>query len=194
MIRLAASALALSLVAGTALAEPVAYDFDKSHANLAFSYNHLGYSTTEGRFGEWEGTLLIDKDTPANSSIEFTIDVGSLDTFWAERNAHFLSADFFDAEKFPEATFKSTKVEKTGDNQLEVTGDLTIKDITKPVTLTVDVTALGEHPMAKKEAAGFAVSTVLKRSDYGMDMYVPYVGDDITVTFHSEALKSDATN
>ena len=62
MIRLAASALALSLVAGTALAEPVAYDFDKSHANLAFSYNHLGYSTTEGRFGEWEGTLLIDKD------------------------------------------------------------------------------------------------------------------------------------
>ncbi len=194
MIRLAASALALSLVAGTALAEPVAYDFDKSHANLAFSYNHLGYSTTEGRFGEWEGTLLIDKDTPANSSIEFTIDVGSLDTFWAERNTHFLSADFFDAEKFPKATFKSTKVEKTGDNQLEVTGDLTIKDITKPVTLTVDVTALGEHPMAKKEAAGFAVSTVLKRSDYGMDMYVPYVGDDITVTFHSEALKSDATN
>ncbi|CTQ41985.1 YceI family protein [Roseibium aggregatum] len=194
MIRLAASALALSLVAGTALAEPVAYDFDKSHANLAFSYNHLGYSTTEGRFGEWEGTLLIDKDTPANSSIEFTIDVGSLDTFWAERNAHFLSADFFDSEKFPKATFKSTKVEKTGDNQLEVTGDLTIKDITKPVTLTVDVTALGEHPMAKKEAAGFAVSTVLKRSDYGMDMYVPYVGDDITVTFHSEALKSDATN
>mgnify|MGYP001362809275 CR=1 FL=1 len=135
MIRLAASALALSLVAGTALAEPVAYDFDKSHANLAFSYNHLGYSTTEGRFGEWEGTLLIDKDTPANSSIEFTIDVGSLDTFWAERNAHFLSADFFDAEKFPKATFKSTKVEKTGDNQLEVPGDLTIKGIGRQIVL-----------------------------------------------------------
>ena len=67
-------------------------------------------------------------------------------------------------------------------------------DITKPVTLTVDVTAFGEHPMAKKEAAGFAVSTVLKRSDYGMDMYVPYVGDEVTVTFHSEALKADATN
>ncbi|WP_428643298.1 YceI family protein [Roseibium sp.] len=194
MIRIAASALALSLLSGTAFAEPVAYDFDKSHANLSFSYNHLGFSTTEGRFANWDGSLLIDKDMPSNSSIEFTIDVKSLDTFFADRNAHFLSADFFDAEKFPTATFKSTKVEQTSENQLAVTGDLTIKDITKPVTLTVDVTALGEHPMAKKEAAGFAVTGVVKRSDYGMDMYVPYVGDEVTVTFHAETLKTDATN
>ncbi len=194
MIRFATSAIALSLLAGTAFADPVAYEFDKSHANLAFSYNHLGYSTTEGRFGDWDGVLLIDKDTPANSSVEFTIDVNSLDTFWAERNTHFLSADFFDAENFPKATFKSTKVEKTGENELEVTGDLTIKDITKPATLMVKVTALGEHPMAKKEAAGFAVSTVVKRSDYGMDMYVPYVSDEVTVTFNAESLIVDATN
>lgn len=194
MIRLAASALALSLVAGTALAEPVAYDFDKSHANLSFSYDHLGYSTTDGRFGSWEGALLIDQETPANSSIEFTIDITSLDTFWADRDKHLLSADFFDAEKFPKATFTSTKVEQVGENQLEVTGDLTIKGITKPTTLDVSVTALGEHPMAKKQAAGFAVSTVIKRSDFGMDMYVPYVGDEVTVTFHAETLKADATN
>jgi len=194
MIRLAASAFALSLLTGTAIAEPVAYDFDKSHANLAFSYNHLGYSTTEGRFGSWEGKLLVDKDAPENSSIEFTIDVDSIDTFWAERDAHFKSADFFDVEKFPQVTFKSTKVEQTGENELEVTGDLTIKDITKPATLTVTVTAMGEHPMAKKEAAGFAVSTVVKRSDYGMDMYVPYVGDEVTVTFNAESLIADTTN
>lgn len=194
MIRLAAGALALSLLAGTAVAEPVAYEFDKSHANLSFSYNHLGYSTTEGRFGNWDGTLLIDQDDPSKSSIEFTIDITSLDTFFADRDTHFLSADFFDAGKYPTATFKSTKVEKTGENQLQVTGDLTIKDITKPVTLEVNVTALGEHPMAKKEAAGFSISTVVKRSDYGMDMYVPYVGDEVTVTFHAETLKADATN
>ena len=194
MIRLAAGALALSLLTGTAVAEPVAYDFDKSHAKLAFSYNHLGFSTTEGRFGNWEGALLIDKDDPSKSSIEFTIDITSLDTFFADRDAHFLSPDFFDASKFSTVTFKSTKVEKTGDSQLAVTGDLTIKDITKPVTLTVDVTALGEHPMAKKDAAGFSVSTVLKRSDYGMDVYVPYVGDEVTVTFHAETLKAGATN
>jgi polyisoprenoid-binding protein YceI len=194
MIRPAVCALALSLVAGSALAEPVAYEFDKSHANLAFSYNHLGFSTTEGRFGEWDGVLVIDKETPANSSIEFTIDIASLDTFFPDRDKHFLSADFFDVEKFPQATFKSTKVEKVGESELEVTGDLTIKGITKPATLAVNVTALGEHPMAKKEAAGFAVSTVVKRSDYGMDMYVPYVGDEVTVTFHAETLKADVTN
>jgi len=194
MIRLAASALALSVLAGAAVAEPVAFDFDKSHSNLSFSYNHLGYSTTDGRFGDWDGTLMIDKETPENSSIDFTIQIGSLDTFWGDRDTHLKSPDFFDAAKFPQATFKSTKVTQTGEKQLEVTGDLTIKGITKPTTLTVDVTAMGEHPMAKKDAVGFAVSTVIKRSDFGMDMFVPYVGDDVTITFHSETLTSVATN
>lgn len=194
MKRFAASAIAFSLLAGTAIAEPVAYDFDKSHANLSFTYNHLGYSTTDGRFADWDGALLIDSETPSNSSIEFTIDVASLDTFWADRDTHLKSPDFFDTAKFPKATFKSTKVEQTGENQLEVTGDLTIRDITKPATLTVNVTAMGEHPMAKKPAAGFAVTTVVKRSDYGMDMFVPYVSDEVTVTFHAETLKTDVTN
>ena len=194
MIRLATSAIALSLLAAPAFAEPVAYDFDKSHANLSFTYNHLGYSTTDGRFGDWDGTLLIDKDTPANSSVEFTINIDSLDTFWADRDTHLKSPDFFDAAKFPQATFKSTQVEQTGENQLDVTGDLTLRGITKPVTLTVDVLALGDHPMAKKPAAGFAVTTVLKRSDFGMDKFVPYVGDEVTVTFHTETLVSGATN
>lgn len=188
MIRLAASAFAVSLLAGTAFAEPVAFDFDKSHSNLSFTYNHLGYSTTDGRFGEWDASLMIDKDTPANSSIEFTIDINSLDTFWADRDKHLKSPDFFDAAKFPQATFKSTSVAQTGENQLEVTGDLTIRDVTKPTTLIVDVTQMGEHPMAKKESVGFAVTTVIKRSDFGMDKFVPYVGDDITITFHTETL------
>ncbi|MEP3429527.1 MAG: YceI family protein [Roseibium sp.] len=194
MIRLATSAFALALLTGTATAGPVSYDFDKSHSNLSFSYNHLGYSTTDGRFGDWDGSLSIDKDAPDNSSVEFSINIESLDTFWADRDTHLKSADFFDAEKFPKATFTSTKVKQTGEAELEVTGDLTIRGITKPAILTVNVTALGEHPMAKKEAAGFAVSTVIKRSDYGMDKFVPYVGDEVTVTFHSETLKTDATN
>lgn len=194
MIRLATSALALSLLAGAAYAEPVAFDFDKSHSNLSFSYNHLGYSTTDGRFGDWNGTLLIDKEKPENSSVEFTVQIGSLDTFWADRDTHLKSPDFFDAAQFPEANFKSTKVTQTGEKQLEVTGDLTLHGVTKPVTLTVDVTAMGEHPMAKKEAIGFAVSTVIKRSEFGMDKFVPYVSDDVTITFHTETLTTTATN
>lgn len=194
MIRLASSALALTLLTGVAVAEPVAYDFDKSHAILGFSYNHLGYSTTEGFFRDWDGTLVIDQDEPSNSSIEFVIDVNSLDTFFPDRDKHFLSADFFNAENFPKATFKSTSVEKTGDTTLKVSGDLTIKDITKPAVLDVTVTTIGEHPMAKKPAAGFDVSTVIKRSDYGMDMYVPYVGDEVTVHFNAESLEAGKTN
>ena len=194
MKRLATSTIALVLLAGTAMAEPVAYVFDKSHSNLSFSYNHLGFSTTDGRFGDWEGKLLIDEAIPANSSIEFTVNLDSLDTFWGERDTHLKSADFFDVAKFPTATFKSTSVEQIGDRQLSVTGDLTLKDVTKPVTLTVDVVGLGEHPMAKKPAYGFKVSTVIKRSEFGMNAYVPYVGDDITVTFHSETLKADLSN
>lgn len=194
MIRVATSIAALAALTATAFAEPVAYEFDKSHANLSFTYDHLGYSTTDGRFGEWNGSLLIDQATPSNSSIAFEIDIDSLDTFWADRDTHLKSADFFDAAKYPKAVFKSTKVEKVGEQQLEVTGDLTIRDITKPVTLNVTVTALGEHPMAKKPAAGFAVSTVLKRSDFGMDKYVPYVGDEVTVTFHAETLQAATTN
>jgi len=193
MIRFATSAFALSLLTGAAFAEPVAYEFDKSHSNLSFTYDHLGYSTTDGRFGEWDAQLLIDKDTPANSSINFTIDVNSLDTFWAERDEHLLSADFFDAAQHPQATFESTSVEQVGENQLAVTGDLTIKGVTQPATLDVIVTAMGEHPMAKKPAVGFKVTTTIKRSDFGMDAFVPYVGDDIAITFHTETLEA-ATN
>ncbi len=194
MIRLATLTAALALTAASAYAEPVAYDFDKSHANLSFTYNHLGYSTTDGRFGDWDGVLMIDQDNPSNSSVEFTIKIDSLDTFWADRDTHLKSPDFFDAAKFPQATFKSTKVVKTGEKQLEVTGGLTIRDVTKQVTLDVQVTALGDHPMAKKPAAGFAVTTTLNRSDYGMDKFVPYVSDEVQVTFHTETLLAATTN
>ncbi|WP_150526394.1 YceI family protein [Roseibium sediminis] len=194
MKRFAVTAIAMTLLAGSAAAEPVAYTFDKSHSNLAFSYNHLGFSTTDGRFDDWDGTLLIDEATPANSSIEFTVNIDSLDTFWGKRDAHLKSPDFFDVANFPKATFKSTSVEKVGDRQLSVTGDLTIRDITKHATIVVDVVGQGEHPMAKKPAYGFKVSTTIKRSDFGMSTYVPYVGDEISIVFHSETLKADAAN
>lgn len=194
MFRFAIAATTAALLSSAALAEPVAYDFDKSHANLSFTYNHLGFSTTDGRFGSWEGDLKIDQETPANSSISFTIDIDSLDTFFADRDAHLKSADFFDAAQHPKATFISTNVKKTGDTSLEVTGDLTLKGITKPATLNVEVTQIGEHPMAKKPAVGFAVTTTLKRSDYGMDAYVPYVSDEVAVTFHAETLQVAVTN
>lgn len=188
MIRFAAPALAALLVAAPVAAEPVAYTFDKSHANLTFAYDHLGYSTTDGRFSSWEGELVIDQAEPANSRVSFTVETSSLDTFWAERDTHLKSADFFDVNAFPTATFASTQVVKTGETTLDVTGDLTIKGITRPVTFTVTVNAIGEHPMAKVPAVGLDATTVVKRTDFGMPLYAPYVGDDVTITFSAEAL------
>ncbi|WP_306027637.1 YceI family protein [Stappia sp. MMSF_3263] len=190
MFRTSAAALAALLVAAPAIAEPVAYDFDKSHASLVFSYNHLGYSTTDGRFNDWNGELVIDQETPANSKIAMTVNVDSLATFWGERDAHFKSADFFEVEAHPTATFVSTTVEKTGENTLSVAGELTIKGITKPATFDVTINTIGEHPMAKTPAVGLDAKTVVKRSDYGMDMFVPYVGDEVTISFSAEALKA----
>ncbi|MET3600467.1 YceI family protein [Martelella mangrovi] len=188
MIRFATTAVALSLMSASAFAAPVSYEFDKSHSNLSFSYNHLGYSITDGRFGDWDATLAIDADAPENSSVEFVIDADSLDTFWEARDEHFKSADFFDVANYPEITFTSTEVKKVSDTELEVTGDLTIKDITNPAVLTVDVLSFGEHPMAEKQAAGFLMEATVKRSDYGMDMYLPYVGDEVSIVFSGEAL------
>ena len=119
-----------------------------------------------------------------------TVNVESIDTFWAERDTHLKSADFFGVEEHPTATFTSTSVEKTGENTLAVTGDLTIKGITKPATFDVTVNAQGEHPMAKTPAVGLDATTVVKRTDYGMDMYVPYVGDEVTISFSAEALQA----
>lgn len=191
MIRLATSALALGLLSATAYAAPVTYNVDKSHSILEFSYNHLGFSVTEGRFKDFDIKLAVDKENPADSTVDVTVKMPTLDAYFDGRTEHFLTGDFFDAEKFPTATFKSTKVEKTGDDTLKVTGDLTIKGITKPAVLDVTVLKMAEHPMAKKEAIGFDINTTVKRSDYGMDMYVPYVSDEVKVHFNAEAEIAD---
>ncbi|WP_208975933.1 YceI family protein [Pseudovibrio exalbescens] len=188
MKRLAAVALTTALFSAPALAEPVEYEFDMSHANIAFSYNHLGYSTTDGRFGDWEGTLVIDEDAPENSSVEITIDMNSIDTFWEERDAHLKSADFFNVEANPTATFKSTKVEQVDEDELEITGDLTINGQTRETVLEVDVNKMAEHPMLKKPAVGFTATTTVLRSEFGMDKFVPYVSDEVDIVINAEAL------
>lgn len=186
-VRLGMLAVAASFFASAALAAPVTYDVDMSHANLAFNYNHLGYSTTDGRFGTWTPTLIIDEETPANSTVNVEIDVNSMSTFWEARDTHLKSADLFDVEKFPKATFKSTKVEQVGEKMLEVTGDLTIRGITKTTVMQVVVNQLTEHPFAKKRAVGLNATTTVKRSDFGMVTAIPYVSDEVNINISFEA-------
>lgn len=189
MIRKLALAAALAAAAFTAGAADK-YEFDGNHTNVVFSWNHLGLSHPSARFAKVEGELLLDTADLTKSSVSVTIPVDSLRTDVPKFDEHLRSGDFFDLAKFPSVTFKSTKVEAAGDNKLKVSGDLTIHGVTKPAVLDVSVNKIGDHPMAKKPAAGFDATTTVKRSDFGMGAYVPNVSDEVKIHITTETLKA----
>ncbi len=163
------------------------YKFDPSHTTVVWDADHLGFSHPHGLFPEVEGTLTLDESAPANSKLDVTIHTDKIATGIAKFDDHLKSKDFFNVEKFPTATFKSTKIEKTGDKTAKVTGDLTLLGITKPVTLDVTLNKKGEHPMNKKPTVGFSATGTIKRSDFGISYGLPNVGDDVPLTIEAEA-------
>jgi polyisoprenoid-binding protein YceI len=171
------------------------YDIDASHSGVVFGWNHFGFSNPTARFDKIEGNVLLDKADLTKSSISVTLPVEGLDTGVAKLDEELKSADFFDASKYPTITFKSTKVEKTGENSLKITGDLTVHGVTKPVTLDAKVNKIGifEIPgVMKAQAAGFDARTVIKRSDFGVTKYVPAVSDEIPVRITLDAKQAQA--
>ena len=185
-ILLATAAIALLSLPAAAQASE-SYQLDPNHTNILWHASHFGFSSPSGRFGIKDGKLSLDDQKPENSVIDVTIDTTSLVTGIDKFNEHLKSKDFLDAEKYPTAEFKSTKVEKTGDNTAKVTGDLTLHGVTKPVTLDVTLNKEGEHPMTHKKAAGFSASATIKRSDFGITMGVPNVSDDVEINIEAEA-------
>ena len=186
MVRLAATVIAASLLAAPALAEPVAYTVDKSHSSIFFSVEHLGFSTIHGHFAGYDADIVLDEEDLANSKAKVTIDMSSLDTFWDPRTEHLKSAEFFDVAKYPEATFFSKSFEKTADDKVAVTGDLTIHGKTKEVTIDFTVKKVGQNPMAKVRAIGLVGTTTLKRSDYDVAGYAPAVADEVPLRIDLE--------
>ena len=172
-------ATALLLAAGSATAAPVRYDLDPNHTRIDFSWTHFGFSHPMGRF---------DPADPTKSSVTVTIPIDSIDTGVAKLDAHLKTDEFFDVAKYPTATFKSTRVERSGEHGLKVTGDLTLHGVTKPVVLDVTVNKVGRHPMAGRDAAGFDASATIKRSDFGISNYVPNVSDEIRLSISTEAM------
>ena len=128
-------------------------------------------------------------DDPANSRIEVTIETASVDTFFAKRDEHLRSADFFNVAEHPTMTFKSTKVERTGENTARMVGDLTLLGVTKPVALDVTLNAFKENPINNKMTAGFTATGSIKRSEFGMKAYVPAVGDTVALRIDMEMQK-----
>lgn len=187
---LAAALLAVSSTA--ALAAPQTYNIDPSHAQVLFSYNHLGFSTTYGMFSGFEGTVTLDEENPENSSIDITIPVESMITGWDARNDHFLSADFFNVSEVPVATFTTTSVEPTGDMTANVTGDLTINGVTKEVTLDATVNQIGANPVNQAQTAGLSATATVMRSDFNLGAFAPAVSDEVNLIIEIEATQEGA--
>lgn len=154
------------------------YAADPNHSQVLFGFNHMGFTNNLGLFGLVSGTLTLDPKAPEKAVVDVTVPINSLATGVAEFNEHLAAPDFFDTANHPTATFKSTAVKVDG-TEAEITGNLTIKGITKEVTLDAKLIGTGANPMSKKETIGFSAETVVKRSDFGLGKYVPVVGDTV---------------
>jgi len=183
-------ALALAFALPAQAAEN--YIFDPAHTNIDWRINHFGFSNPSGKFARVEGVLSLDETKPENSKVSATITIANLVTGIDKLDEHLKSPDFFDAAQFPTATFKSDKVEVGANNTAKVYGTLILHGISKPVVLDVKLNKIGENMMHRK-TAGFSMTTTLKRSDFGMDKYLPMLGDDVTIDIESEANVAEAT-
>ncbi len=181
-------------VASKAVADT--YVFDRDHTNISFSWDHLGLSRQAGRILNFEGSVEFDPTEPEKGSVDVTLKVASLWTGVDALDKQLKTSDYFDTERFPTITFKSTKAKKTGDKTGEVTGDLTIMGIAKPVTLEVTWAYSGEHPLGKYNAnyrdkivSGFMATTKILRSDWGLKRGIPLASDEITISINTELIK-----
>ena len=159
---------------------------DKTHTQIVFSISHFGFSDTYGTFKEFDGTISINDETPETSTVDFTIQTASIDTYYAKRDEHLRGKDFFDVQKFPTMRFVSTKVERTGDKTAKLHGDFTMKGVTKPITLDVTLRKQGMHPIVKRESYGFTATGTIDRTDFGFDTYAPAIGADVSFTIETE--------
>lgn len=189
-------ALGVALAAGVTFSGAQAatdkYVIDKPHTQIIFIADHLGFSHSVGKFTDYAGGFIFDTVDPAKSSAEITINTASVELNDTKWNDHMKNADFFNVEKFPTMTFKSTKIEKTGEKTGKITGDLTLLGVTKPVTLDVVHNNSARHPFSGKFVSGFSATGKIKRSDFGMNYGLPAIGDDVTLMIEVEGLREDA--
>jgi polyisoprenoid-binding protein YceI len=183
----AASALASAPLFATT------YSLEPNYTQAVVHWEHLGFSSPSATLGQGTGTLEFDQADPTQSSIKVTIPLSSLNTSVPELDEHLRSADFFDAAKFPTATFVSTRVEK-GDapNHLSVAGDLTLHGVTKSVTFTATIVRVGVNPRTNLPTIGLDATTTLKRSEFGLGKFVPQVSDAIPMHVIAQAVDSKA--
>jgi len=173
-------------LAGAAWAATETFKFDKVHSLIGFRIRHI-VTKVEGRFKDYDGTIVLDRTNPAASHVELTIQAASIDTGYDTRDKDLRSPNYFDVEKYPTITFKSTKVEPKGSDSYDVTGDFTLHGVTKSIHIPVRHTGFGK--VGNTEKAGFEIALPIKRSDYGMTAGAPVVADDVEINILVEANK-----
>lgn len=176
----------LSMTAGAMAAD--SFTIDSRHTFPVFEVNHLGFSTQRGRFNNVSGKIML-VPSQQSGSIEVTIDSASIDMGMDAWDKQMRGEDFFNVEKFPNMTFKSTKLMYEGDKLVGAEGDFTLLGVTRPVRLDVKGFACGTHPINKKALCGADISTTLKRSEFGMTKYLPGIGDTVVISIPVEAFK-----
>lgn len=194
MRRITTALLALSLFA-TANAEYSVpggkYVLENTHGYITFSYSHLGFSTPHIGFDSFDVSLDTDPKNIESSQVSVTIDAASINSRVDEFDKHLNGSDFFDTANHGEISFTSTSVKTNDDGTLSVTGDLTIKDVTKPITLATTINKAANHPMRKVPTIGVSASGTLSRGEWGLGKYAPAVGDEVTLYITVELIKAD---
>jgi polyisoprenoid-binding protein YceI len=183
--------LPLSAMADLAAIPSGKYTLDKTHGYITFSYSHLGFSTPQVGFNEFDVTLNLDTRNPEKSTLEVLIDAASIDSRVEEFDEHLNGEEFFNTAKFPEITFQSTAITKTGESTFDIAGDLTIMGQTHPATFAATINKAAKNPMKKVDALGVSAETKILRSQWGLGRYAPAVGDEVTIhvtveMFHQE--------
>lgn len=166
------------------------YDLDPEHTQAVFHIDHLSYSTVTGSFRRLKGMLSLDEEHPEQSSVEATIEASSIDTGVPSRDEDLRSSEFFDVARYQTITFRSTKMKRRGPRSADVSGELTLLGISKPVMLRTTFNRVAPDPLrGNRVVAGFTATTTIRRSDFGMKAFVPLIGDSVRIEINAEAIR-----
>jgi polyisoprenoid-binding protein YceI len=173
------------------LAKTTTWTIDTAHSSVEFSVKHLMFAKAKGRFSDFSGTITLDNEHIENSSVDVTVNTASAHTGEEKRDAHLRAEDFFDVENYPVATFRSTGVEADGDD-LKISGDFTIKDVTRPVVLHAELNGQGTNPWGQ-QVLSYSAKTKFNRTDFGLNYNAALetggvlVGEEVTISIEIEA-------
>lgn len=195
---LAVSLTGVAIAQGDALTrEPAqvrsgSYVLDPAHGKITWSVDHMGFSTYVGQFSGVSASLQLDSANPAASRLDATVKMDSVGTFSDGLDKHLATADFFDTANYPTATFRATSIRRTDADSADISGNLTLRGVTRPIVIKADFNQAGVNPVSKLYTVGFDGKATIKRSDFGISYGLPMLGDEVTLQLEAEFVAKPA--